>query len=390
MSSILPVIVGILVLAAAATAVYLTFRESRPQVSNDDYSHALEHWIEGNLDEATSILHKLVHDEPDSLEPFYQLGNLLRIQGDPERAAVLHRGLTVRANLTTTQKFWIGLSLAKDLNALRQWEAARDVLDSLPPIATSRPQYWKTRFTQWHGLGDFQEAARTLRNASRQSPEKDRPWFLSAFASYQLDRALTQALAGESGEANSLLKDVRKIAGTSSRSALVRAISAAVSDDAATAVSIASDSLLDSPAELDVFLPLLQEVLLQSGQFARSLPILERACQAENAPPSLWIDLAMLYEKLGHRDKALRILQGKSGRPNFTPDAAAPYLKMLAADVPDSDFSRVWSMLSMPHGPEGWVCGDCGDRQERIHWFCPSCHGFQTFSPGISLGGESS
>jgi lipopolysaccharide biosynthesis regulator YciM len=382
-SNLLPLIVGALVLLAAGVAVYLTFREQKPVTSSDDYAHALEHWLEGNLDEATAILHKLVHDEPDSLEPFYQLGNLLREQGDAERAAVLHRGLTVRPGLNTWQKFWIGLSLARDLNALERWEASRDVLDSLPvKMAEGRSQYWKTRFRQWHGLGDHDEAARTLRNASRKGPDKDRPWFQACFASYQLDRALTCALAGNKGDANSLLKDVRNIAGTGPRSALVRAVAAAVENDATTAASIASDSLLDSPAELDVFLPLLQEVLLQSGQFSRSLPILERACQAENAPPSLWVDLAMLYEKLGSRDQALRMLDGKAGRGNFTPDAAAPYLKMLVADAPETDFAKVWSMLSMPRGPAGWVCHDCGLEAERVRWFCPSCGGFQTYQPG--------
>lgn len=382
MNSLIPLAVGALVLVAAGIAVYLSFRETKPQATGDDYSHALEHWIEGNLDEAAALLHKLVHEDPNSLEPFYQLGNLLRIQGDPERAAVLHRGLTVRSNLTLNQKMWVGISLARDLNQLGQFEGSRDILDSLPRGSMSRPQYWMARFEQWHGLGDMPEAARTLRNAARQCPEKDRPRFLAAYGSYQLDRALDHALKGEGGEAGDRLKDVRNIAGTASRSALVRAILAAVQNDAATAVSIASDSLLDSPEELDIFLPLLQEVLLQSGQFARSLPILERACQSENAPPSLWIDLALLYEKLGHRDKALRMLAGKSGSRNFTPDAAAPYLKMLTTDAQDTDFAKVWSMLSMPRGAQGWMCRDCGHQQERIGWFCPSCHGFQTFMPG--------
>jgi lipopolysaccharide biosynthesis regulator YciM len=381
-SSILPVVVGIVVLAAAAVAIYLSFRDSQKPAANDDYSSALEHWIEGNLDEAEALLRKMVHENPSAAEPFYQLGNLLRIQGDPERAAVLHRGLTVRADLTPTQKMWVGISLAKDLNALEQWEGSRDVLDSLPNQAMVRPQYWKTRFTQCHGLGDFPEAARTLKNAARHCQEKDRPGFLSVYASYQLDRALTHALAGESGEANARLKDVKNMAGTASRSALVRAILAAVQNDPATAVSIASDSLLDSPEELDVFLPLLQEVLLASGQFARSMPILERACQSENAPPSLWIDLAMLYEKLGHRENGLRLLESKAGRRNFTPDAAAPYLKMLAADVPNSDLAKVWSMLTMPQPNDGWVCRDCDHREERIRWFCPSCHGFSTYGAG--------
>jgi len=375
--------VGGLVLAAAGTAVYLTFREPKQAAGGDDYLHALEQWIEGNLDEAAALLYRVVHDDPDSVEPFLQLGNLLRLQGDAERAAVLHRGLTVRSNLTLPQQLSIGLSLADDLNALGHWEGSRDILDTLPRVAMSRTRYWKTRFTQWHGLGDHTEAARTLKTAPRQCPEEDRPWFLSAFASYQLDRALTHALDGEAGEAKARLKDVKNIAGTQSRIALVRAIMAAVENDAAGAVSIASDSLLDSPEELDVFLPLLQEVLLQSGQFERSLPILERACQAENAPPSLWIDLAMLYEKLGHRDKAIRLLEGKSGRGPFTPDAAAPYLKMLVEDAPASDFGKVWGMLSMPVSAEGWSCRECSRRDERIRWFCPSCHGFHTYGPGI-------
>jgi lipopolysaccharide biosynthesis regulator YciM len=381
-SSILPVVVGLIVLAAAAVAIYLSFRDSRQAAPGDDYSQALEQWIEGNLDEAEALLRKLVHANPDAAEPFYQLGNLLRLKGDAERAAVLHRGLTVRTDLNPTQKMWVGLSLAKDLNALGQWEGARDVLDSLPNQALSRPQYWWTRFVQWHGLEDHPQAARTLKSAVRKVQEKDRPTFLSAYASYQLDRALTHALAGEAGEAGARLKDVKNIAGTSSRSALVRAVLAAVQNDPAAAVSIASDSLLDSPEELDVFLPLLQEVLLASGQFARSMPILERACQSENAPPSLWIDLAMLYEKLGQRENGLRLLESKAGRRNFTPDAAAPYLKMLMADIPDSDLAKVWSMLSMPRPHEGWICRSCDHRQDRIRWFCPSCQAFDSYVVG--------
>ena len=385
MTSVLPLAIGAFVLIAAGVALYLTFRDTKQTAGGDGYLHALEHWIEGNLDEAAALLHRVVHEDPDSVEPFLQLGNLLRLQGDAERAAVLHRSLTVRSNLTVAQQLSVGLSLAEDLNALGQWEGARDVLDSLPRAVMSRSRYWKTRFSQWHGLGDQPEAASTLKNAPRHCTEKDRPWFLAAYASYQLDRALADALAGKTGEAKARLKDVKNIAGAQSRVALVRAIMAAVANDAATAVSIASDSLLNSPEELDVFLPLLQEVLLRSGQFARSLPILERACQTENAPPSLWIDLAMLYEKLGDRDKALRLLESKSGDSQFTPNAAAPYLKMLVEDAPGSDFGRVWHMLSMPTGPEGWICRQCGRREERIRWFCPSCQGFHTYCAGASL-----
>ena len=137
--------------------------------------------------------------------------------------------------------------------------------------------------------------------------------------------------------------------------------------------------MLENPAELSIFLPLLQEVLLGTGQYARTIPILERACQAEKAPASLWVDLAMLYEKVDQREKALAFLETKTGRAHFTPDAAAPYLKLLMADVAGSDVARTWGMLTMPTAPDGWVCSACEHRAEHVRWYCPECGSFDTF-----------
>ena len=136
---------------------------------------------------------------------------------------------------------------------------------------------------------------------------------------------------------------------------------------------------------LAVFLPVLQDVLLRSGQYARTIPILERACQSENAPPSLWIDLALLYEKLGEREKALRFLESKAGRGNFTPNAAAPLLRLLAIDAPASDLTEVWNMLNMPAPARGWACGKCGRLENGIRWFCPGCLRFNTFHPSQAV-----
>jgi lipopolysaccharide biosynthesis regulator YciM len=379
LAGVLPWLVGTAALAAVGWVLWRNYGERRDEPRPDDYLHALELWIEGELGEAEKLLHRVVHADPHAVEPFLYLGNLLRLRGDPERAAVLHRGLTVRPNLTLNQKILAGLSLAEDLNALGRWDESGQVLDTLVRSATGRARYWRARFAQWHGRGDQPEAARTLRNAPRHVPEREREWFRTAYASYQLDRALRHALDGEAGEARARLKDVRDIPGAESRAALVRAVLAAVANDAAGAVTVASEQLLHNPTELGIFLPLLEEVLLQSGQYARTIPILERACQAEDAPASLWVDLAMLYEKLDQREKALRLLESKSRRPTFTPDAAAPYLKMLMAEVPHSDVARVWRMLARPRAADVWVCDACGHRSEHVRWFCPGCGTFDSY-----------
>lgn len=379
LGTILPWLVGVVAVAAVAVVLWRIFGRTDGAPQRDDYLHALELWIEGELEDAAALLHKVVHDDPQAVEPFLHLGNLLRLQGDPERAAVLHRSLTVRADLTLAQKIVVGLSLAEDLNALERWDESGQVLDTLLRNATNRSRYWRARFYQRHGQGNLPEAARTLKAAVKHAPRRDNQWFTNAYASYQLDRALKSALDGEKGDARARLKDVKNLPVAESRAALVTAILAAIENDAATAVTVASEQLLHSPEELGIFLPLLQEVLLGTGQYARTIPILERACQAENAPASLWIYLAMLYEKLDQREKALRLLQTKAGRPHFSPDAAAPYLKILLADVPDSDAARTWDMLAMPAAPDGWSCTNCLHEAERVHWFCPSCGSFDSY-----------
>jgi len=375
-------ILGIFAVAAAGGTIWYLFRE-QPQSSNTNelYQHALEKWLDGELAEATTLLTQVVQTNPTAMEPFLQLGNLLRLQGDPARAAVLHRGLTVRQNLSKGEKVLIGLALAEDLIDLEEWGDAGAVLDSLVRHASQQTRYWRARFRQFHGQDKRPDAARALKRGAKTVPEKDRPWFLEAYASYQLDRAFEHVRLGETTLAGPRIKDVEKMGLAPTRTTLVKAMLAAATQDPATALTLAAEGLLDSPEELAVFLPVLQEVLLQSGQYPRTIPILERACQSENSPPSLWIDLALLYEKIGDREKALRFLESKAGRGKFTPNAAAPYLRMLAGDAPVSDFSEVWSMLNMPAPARGWSCHSCGRLENSIRWFCPGCSGFHTFHP---------
>ena len=383
MADFLPWIIGIFVVLAASWIIWFIFRRQTEPVSHEDlYRRALELWIDGELEEATALLKQVVQDNPGTIEPFLQLGVLLRLQGDPSRAAVLHRGLTVRPGLARGQKVAIGLALAEDLLALQEWNDAGAVLDTLHKHAAGRSRFWRARFRQFHAQGNRPEAARSLKRARKRVPEKDRPWFDEAYASYQLDRALEHVRLGEFGEVRPRLRDVEKMPIAASRVTLVKAMLAAAGENAPEAVALAASGLLDSPEELAVFLPVLQDVLLKSGQYARTIPILERACQAENAPPSLWIDLALLYEKLGEREKALRLLESKAGRGDFTPNTAAPFLRLLAGEVGPSDFMEIWNLLDMPAPVRGWSCSQCGRLENGIRWFCPSCGGFNTFRSG--------
>ena len=68
------------------------------------------------------------------------------------------------------------------------------------------------------------------------------------------------------------------------------------------------------PEQMAPAMKLLKGALLDTGRFARLVPILETACRDENAPAALWAALARIYEKLGRRDDALRLIGGILGQ----------------------------------------------------------------------------
>ncbi|MFO7652951.1 MAG: tetratricopeptide repeat protein [Candidatus Krumholzibacteriia bacterium] len=377
--SLTGVLVALVVIVAAGGAVYLAFRRPSVRAGEDRYLQALELWVAGERRAAADLLRRVVQDDPDAIDPFLQLGILLRELGDPQRAAILHRSLTVRPDLGNRKKVTVGLALADDLVALGHWAEAAAVLDQLEPRAGGLARYVWLRFAERHGRGELPEAARTLKRAMRHGPVEDRPAFREAYGRYQLDRALEHARRHEGAPAEARLKDVQDLPEAATRAAYVRALLAAQRGDAAAAVEAVTDAMLDRPEDLSVVWPSLQEVLLETGQYDRIVPILENATSESEAPPRLWVALALLYEKLGRRDRAVRLLEAKRGDPRFTPDVAAPYLRLLVADEGSPDLQAVWGALAPPDARERssrWRCPSCGRIDEAVRWFCPQCRNF--------------
>ena len=94
----------------------------------------------------------------------------------------------------------------------------------------------------------------------------------------------------------------------------------------------------------------------------------------------------MLQEKIGDREQAVAMLESKRGDPRLTPATAAGYLRILVNDLPDSDFTRVWSALHIAEGPRSWTCRVCGAQSEGVHWYCRSCNSFASFAPPATHG----
>lgn len=375
--------------AAAAVAAALLFIYSRRRriraLREDAYTRGLELWLGGDLDGAVAAMREAIAVNPAAIDPYLQLGNLLRLTGDARRAAVLHRGLTVRSGIPAEKRFSISLALADDLVATERWAEAGEILDALQRHSPQAPRFWEARFNQCVGAGDSRGAARALKEAARKAAPDSRAGFLRRWELFQLDRALLACRDGEAGRARRRLRGIADRGENSPRLAHARAMAAIAADDDSEAVSLLTDGLIKAPAEAGLLLPVLTGVLLRTGHYERVIPILESACRGEGAPVDLWITLALLHEKVGDRELAVRILEERAEDPELTPDAVAPLLRILVNDLPESDFTRVWRSLSIPAHTPRWICGVCGRRHRDVRWFCPDCRSFGAVKPVPSV-----
>ncbi len=382
MRELAPYAIALLILLLVVATLALLYRRRRERgLDEDPYTRGLECWLAGDLNGAVTAMSDAIARDAGAFDPYLQLGILLRLQGNPRRAAAMHRGLLARPGVPAGKRLSATMALTDDLLDLHLWMEAGEILEAVRRQGAPNARYWEARFRQALGQGDVEGAAKVLYEAARKAGPQRRQSYRERWELFQLDRALVAARAGSSGEARRLLRGIEVDGPRRGRVLLVRGLCDLADGKTDAAASILTEGLLHEPGLGDLFLPPLEKALLESGHFARAVPILESACREPEAPPSLWFTLARLYEKLDDREQAVRLISEKAGDPRLTPDAASRFLRTLIQDLPPSDFGRVWDALHLPGAPAAWICGKCGARHADVRWFCPDCRSFDSLRP---------
>ncbi len=367
------IMVVVAVLVAVGALLLWALRVKSPATVDDLYLEALEAWSAGDLQLAEENLRKSVAADPQGVDSFLKLGDLLRLRGRPDKASALHRGLIARADLPANRRVQAGLSLAEDMLAMTRYHEAGQVLDTLVRHAGASARYWQARFVQWAGLGDAREAAKALKFAGDHLPDGEAGTFRESYGYYQLDRAFAAALDHEHSTAAALCKNIPAGSTAAGLEPLVRAVIRVGKGDTDGAMNIAASSLADQPQALLAFQAVLRPALLEQGQFTRAIPLLERIVQQQEVPVPLVMELALLYEKTGRLEQAIDLLVSQKDRRDLTCGSGSALLNILIRQRGDADLRRLWDAFHHPEAGAGWYCPACGARRERCGWFCPSC-----------------
>jgi lipopolysaccharide biosynthesis regulator YciM len=133
----------LLVLIFGAVSFYYVyerlFMKTQKQDSNQ-YVAALRDLLDGKQEAAFSKLRQVVTENPNNIDAYIRLGQILRENNKPDRALQVHKDLTLRSDLTRQEKIEILYQLASDYIALSELKTAEEALTEL--ISIDSGNHW--------------------------------------------------------------------------------------------------------------------------------------------------------------------------------------------------------------------------------------------------------
>jgi len=111
--------------------VYDRFFMTPEKKTSAIYVAALKDLLNGKEEAAFSKLRQVVTEDPNNIDAYMRLGQILREHNKPDRALQVHKNLTLRSDLTHQDKLDILYHLVSDYLTLNELKTAEDALQEL-------------------------------------------------------------------------------------------------------------------------------------------------------------------------------------------------------------------------------------------------------------------
>lgn len=162
-------------LVGVGYAAWLLSRDANvePPKTESPYDRGLNALLAGDREEATEAFTAAVRMNSDNVDAYVHLGNLLREQGEKERALHLHRELTVRAGQTEAQQRAVREALVHDWIAMGRTAEALEEARQLREMDRRNGHALKLLLKAYEAAGDWDHAIDVRTDISRVAGGRD-------------------------------------------------------------------------------------------------------------------------------------------------------------------------------------------------------------------------
>jgi lipopolysaccharide biosynthesis regulator YciM len=366
-------VVALIVYRVTATIV----AKQRKRAGKNPYVDGIAALIDGETEKALGLFKQAVREEPQNVDAYLRLGDVLRESGDVPRAIQIHRELTVRTGVGKPSMARIMLSLARDYVRSKRYDRASATYENLLKLQPQHEMALRELLEVYEEMGEWDKAYLTRREISKITKTDD-THDLALYKAYVGKRYLD---GGRLKEAESSLKDAIKIDSECVPGYLYLGDLYYQEGKIDDAISSWRRIVTMFPEVAYVTFRRLEKAFYEKGRFEKIIDLYNDVLERNPGDVRTLMTLAYIQRRKGNLDDAIGLSKTAL---EFDPDSrsvkqALARLYYEKGEIERSLKTMVEAFNGFPTDDETYTCENCGHRVNEALWRCPRCDHWETF-----------
>lgn len=366
---------GIAIIAHRIRSSVSTKRKKRSGV--DPFTKAILALLDGDNNAALNFLKQSIKEQPQEIEPFLRLGDVLRETGEINRAIQIHRELTVRTGIDKATLARVYLSLARDYSKGMRLDRAMAVYEKALEIDPENQKAMEELLKVCEDIGEWEKAYSVRREISRIRKADD----TRMLALYKANTGKFYLDKGDLKSAESNLKDALRIDSDCVAAYLYLGDYYYQAGEIDSAISAWRRLVTMFPQIAYITFGRLEKAFYEKGRYEKIVDLYNDLLERNPRDVRTLMNLANIHRKKGNFDEAIRLCQtaieiDPSSRRVKQALARLYYEK---GETERSLMTMVEALNGFSADEENYTCRNCGYRSNEVLWRCPRCRAWETF-----------
>lgn len=343
----------------------------------DAFTKAILALLDGDNSAALNFLKQSIKEQPQQIEPFLRLGDVLRETGEINRAIQIHRELTVRTGIDKATLARVYLSLARDYSKGMRLDRAMAVYEKALEIDPENEKAMEELLKVCEDLGEWEKAYSVRREISRIRKADD----TRMLALYKANTGKFYLDKGDLKSAESNLKDALRIDSDCVAAYLHLGDYYYQAGEIDSAISAWRRLVTMFPQIAYITFSRLEKAFYEKGRYEKIVDLYNDLLERNPRDVRTLMNLANIHRKKGNFDEAIRLCQtaieiDPSSRRVKQALARLYYEK---GETERSLMTMVEALNGFSADEENYTCRNCGYRSNEVLWRCPRCRAWETF-----------
>ena len=339
------------------------------------YVDALNELIAGNSQKAIELFKEAVRFDTNNIDAYIKLGMLLRREGNASQAFKIHKDLTIRSGLETSQLVEIYRNIISDLIELKNYDEALVFCDKLLSIDPNNTWTLDIQPEIYAQKKDFKNAFKYLKENAEKSKEIDRQ-----LALYKIAHGRVLMERGEFHDARILFKEAIKLDTLYPASYLYLGDAYAREENRDDAVKVWCEFAEAVPQKSYLVFDYLDSAYFEAGNYGAMEVFYSNIIEKDSDNFRALFRLGEIYFKKGEKEKALEMTE-RGLRINQNASEGLKNLILYLDNASDIKLVRekAISLAELITDSATYVCKFCGYSTEEILIQCPECEKWDAF-----------